>query len=53
LGRIHTRCRVRFGGFYLRFGDDTTGENFINLSAAHDRGGRLDNYVSTRMRLEN
>jgi len=53
LGRIHTRCRVCFSGFDLRFGDDTVGENLIDLSAADDRRSRRDNHLSVRMRVEN
>jgi hypothetical protein len=53
VGRIHTRRRVCFGGFDLRFGDDVAGENLIDLSAADDRRSRLDNHFSVGMRVEN
>jgi hypothetical protein len=53
LGRTHTRWRVCFGGFYLRFADDTAEEIIIDLSAADDRRSRLDNHLCVHMRVEN
>jgi hypothetical protein len=48
-----TRCPVCFGGFDLRFGNDTAGENLIDLSAADGCRCRFDDRLSVCMRLEN